>query len=66
MHETVTAKQKARSARLHTAVETSLDPTYVDRTEISLRANILLPWTDIPQSALGSAKSQHPPKCGAQ
>ncbi len=37
-----------------------------DGTEISLRADILLPWADIPQSALGSAKSQHPPKCGTQ
>jgi hypothetical protein len=66
MHETVTAKQKARSTRLHNTIETSSDPTYVDRIEISLRADILLPWTDIPQSALGSAKSQHPPKCGTQ
>jgi hypothetical protein len=36
----------------------------MDRTEISLRADILLPWADIPQSALGSAMTQHPPKCG--
>ncbi len=66
MHETGTAKQSSRSTRLHTAVDTSSDPTYVDRTEISSRADILLPWADIPQSALGSAKSQHPPKCGTQ
>ena len=66
MHETGTAKQSARSTRLHTAIETSLDPTYMDRTEISLRADFLLPWADIPQSALGSAKSHHPPKCGTQ
>jgi hypothetical protein len=66
MHETSTANQRTRSTRLHTAIETLSDPTYVDRTEISLRADILLPWTDIPQSALGSAKSQHPPKCGTQ
>ncbi len=66
MHETGTAKQRARSTRPHTAVETSSDPTYVDRTEISLRADILLPWADIPQSALGSANSQHSPKCGTQ
>ncbi len=66
MHETGTAKQRTRSTRLHTDVETSLDPTYVDRTEISLRVDVLLPWTDIPQSVLGSAKIQHPPKCGAQ
>ena len=65
MHETGTAKQRTRSTRLHTAVETSSDPTYVDRTKISLRADIILPWADIPQSALGSAKTQHPPKCGA-
>jgi hypothetical protein len=58
MHETGTAKQRARSTRLHTAVEASSDLTYVDRTEISLRADILLPWADIPQSALGSVKSQ--------
>jgi hypothetical protein len=56
MHERGTAKQRTRSTRLHTAVETSLDPTYMDRTEISLRADILLPWADIPQSVLGSAK----------
>ncbi len=66
MHETGTPKQRARTTRLHTAVETSLDPTYMDRTEISLRADILLPWADISQSALGSAKSQHPPKYGTQ
>ncbi len=70
MHETGTAtgtaKQRARSTRLQNAIEASLDPTYVDRTEIRLRADILLPWADIPQSALGSAKSQHPPKCGTQ
>ncbi len=48
MHETGTAKQRARSTRLHTAVETSSDPNYVDRTEISLMADILLPWADIP------------------
>jgi hypothetical protein len=66
MHETVTAMQKAISTRLHNTVETSLDPTYVDRTEISLRADALLPWADIPQSALGSAKSQHLPKFGTQ
>jgi hypothetical protein len=66
MHETGTAKQRARSTRLHIAIESSLDPIYVDRTEISLRADILLSWADIPQSALGSAKSQHPPKCGTQ
>ncbi len=66
MLETGTAKQRTRSTRLHTAIETSSDPTYMDRTKISSRANILLPWADIPQSALGSAKSQHPPKCGTQ
>jgi hypothetical protein len=66
MHERGTAKKKARSTRLHTAVETSSDPTYMDRTEISLRADILLPWADIPQSALSSAKSQNPPKCDTQ
>ncbi len=66
MHETGTAKQRARSTRLHNAIEASSDPTYVDRTEIRLRADILLSWADIPQSALGSAKSQHPPKYGTQ
>ena len=66
MHETGTAKQRARSSRLHTANETSLDITYMDKTETSLRADILVPWADIPQSALGSAKSQDPPKCGTQ
>jgi hypothetical protein len=57
MHETGIAKQRTRSTRLHNTVETSSDPTYVDRTEISLRADVLLPWADIPQSAIGSAKS---------
>jgi hypothetical protein len=66
MHETGTAKQRTRSTRLHTAVETSSDPTYADRTEFSLKADILLPWADIPQAALGSAKSQYSPKCGTQ
>ncbi len=66
MHETGTAKQRARSTRLHIAIKTSLDPTYMDRAEISLRADILLPWADIPQSALGSGKCQHPPKCDTQ
>jgi hypothetical protein len=66
MLETGTPKKRARSARLHTAVETSSDPTYMERIKISLRADILLPWADIPQLALGSAKSQHPPKCGTQ
>ncbi len=66
MHETCTTKQRTRSTRLHTAVETSSDPTYVDGTKISLRADILLLWADIPQSALGSVTSQHPSKCGTQ
>jgi hypothetical protein len=66
MHKTDTAKQRARSTRLHTAVETSSDPTYLDRTKISLKADILIPWADLSQSALGSAKSQLPPECGAQ
>ena len=66
MHETGTAKQRARTTRLHTTVEMPSDITYVDRTETNLRADIQPPWADIPQSALGSAKSQHPPKCGTQ
>jgi hypothetical protein len=66
LHETGTAKQRARTTRLHTTVETSLDITYVDRTETSLRADIQPPWTDLPQPALGSAKSQYPPKSGTQ
>jgi hypothetical protein len=66
MHEIGTAKQRARTTRLHTTVETPSDITYVDRTETSLRADIQPPWADLPQSALGSAKSQHPLKCGAQ
>jgi hypothetical protein len=40
--------------------------SYVDRTETSLRADIQPPWADVPQSVLGSVKSQHPPKCGTQ
>jgi hypothetical protein len=59
-------KAEARSMRLHTTVEMSLDLVYVDKTESSLKADIQPPWADIPQSALGSAKSQHPPKCGTQ
>jgi hypothetical protein len=66
MHETGTAKQRTRSTRLHTAVETSSDPTYVDESEISLRTDIQPPWEDLPQSALGYVKNQHPPKCGTQ
>jgi hypothetical protein len=66
MHETGTAKQRARTTRLHTTIETPLDTTYVDRTETSLRADIQPPWADLPQSALGCAKSRHPPKCGTQ
>ncbi len=64
MHETGTAKQRARTTRLHTTVEMPSDITYVDRTETSLKADIQPPWVDLPQSALGGAKSQHPPKCG--
>jgi hypothetical protein len=66
MHETGTGKQRARTTRLHTIIETPLDITYVDRTETSLRADIQPPWADLPQSALGSAKSKRPPKCGTQ
>ena len=33
----------------------------MDRIETSLKADIRPPWADVPQSALGSAKSQHPP-----
>ncbi len=66
MHETGTAEQRARTIRLHTTVEMPLDITYVDRTETSLRADIQPPWANLPQSAIGSAKSQHPPKCGTQ
>jgi hypothetical protein len=66
MHETGTAKQRAGTTRLHTTIETPSDITYVDRTETSLRADIQPPWADLPQSALGSAKIQHPPKYGTQ
>jgi hypothetical protein len=51
MHETGTAKQRARTTRLHTTVEMLSDITYVDRTETSLRADIQPPWADLPQSA---------------
>jgi hypothetical protein len=57
MHETGTAKQRARSTRLHATVETRSDITYVDRTETSLRADIQPLWADLPQSALGSANT---------
>jgi hypothetical protein len=40
--------------------------TYMDRTETSLRVDTQPPWADLPQSALGCAKCQHPPKCGTQ
>jgi hypothetical protein len=66
MHEKGTPKQRARTTRLHTTVEMPSDITYVDRTDTSLRADIHPPWEDLPQSALGSAKSQHPLKCGTQ
>jgi hypothetical protein len=39
---------EARSTRLHTTVETSLDLAYVDRTESSLRADVQPPWADLP------------------
>jgi hypothetical protein len=57
MHETGTAKQRARTTRLHTTIEMPSDITYMDRTESSLRADIQAPRADLPQSALGSAKS---------
>jgi hypothetical protein len=66
MHEKGNAEQRARTTRLHTTVETPSDINYVDRTETSLRADIHPPWAGVPQSALGCAKSQHPPKCGTQ
>jgi hypothetical protein len=66
LHEIGTAKQRARLTRVHTTIEMSLNITYVDRTETSLWADIQPPGADVPQSALGSMKSQHPPKCGTQ
>jgi hypothetical protein len=66
MHETGTAKQRARTTRLHTTIEMPLDITYVERTGTSLRADIQPPWADLPQSTLGCMKSQHPQKCGTQ
>ena len=66
MHETGTAKQRARTTRLHTTVEMPTDTTYVDITETSLRSDIQPPWADLPQSALDCAKNQHPPKFGTQ
>jgi hypothetical protein len=66
MHESGTAKQRTRTTRLHTTVEMPSDIIYADRTETSVRADIQPPWADLPQSPLGSAKSQHPPKCGTQ
>ncbi len=66
MHETGTTKQRARTNRLHTTVEMPLDITYMDRTETTLGADFQPPWADLPQSALGCAKSQYPPKCGTQ
>ena len=53
MHETGTAKQRTRSTRLHTTVETSLDIAYMDNTETSFKADIQPPWADVPQLALG-------------
>ncbi len=66
MHETGTAEQRTRTTRLCTTIEMPSVITYGDRTETSLKAGIQPPWADLPQSALGSAKSQHPPKCGTQ
>jgi hypothetical protein len=66
MHETGTTKQRARTTRLHTTVDMPSDITYMDRTETNLRADIQSPWADVPQLALGSTKSQHPPKYGTQ
>jgi hypothetical protein len=66
LHETGNTKQRARTTRPHTTIETPSDITFMDRTETSLRADIQPPWADLPLSALGSAKSQHPPKCGTQ
>jgi hypothetical protein len=43
MHETGTAKQRAKTTRLYTTIETPSDITYVDRTETSLRADFNLP-----------------------
>jgi hypothetical protein len=40
----------------------SLDMTFADRTENSLRADIQPPEADLPQSALGSLRSQTPSK----
>jgi hypothetical protein len=40
--------------------------SYVGRNETSLRTDIQPPWADVPQSTLGSAKRQHPPKYGTQ
>jgi hypothetical protein len=57
MHETGIAKQRAKTIRLHSTIETPSDTTYVDRTETSLRADIQPPWADLPQSALGCSIS---------
>ena len=60
MHETGIAKQKARTTRLPSPIEMPSDITYMDRTETSLRVDVQPSWADLPQSASGSAKSQHP------
>jgi hypothetical protein len=52
--------------RLRTTNDILLNITYVDRSKNSSRADVQPPWADLPQSALGSAESQHPPKCGTQ
>jgi hypothetical protein len=65
-HHTGTSKQRVRSTRCHTIIETSLDITYVDRTKSSLRADVQPPLADLTQLALGSAKSWHPPKSDTQ
>ncbi len=36
--------------------------TYEDRPENSIRVDVQPPWTDLPQSALGSVRSQTPSK----
>jgi hypothetical protein len=66
MHETGIAKQKARTTRFSSSIEMPSDITYVDKTETSLRDDVQPSLADLPWSASGIAKSQHPPKCGAQ
>ncbi len=56
-------KAEASLTRLQATIEKSSDNNlYMDGTKTILRVDTQLPWEDLPQSVLGSAKSQTPSK----